>query len=150
MAWTEEDLARILAQGHARLVGTPGPVAARVFPVPAPSATEGPSDRYRSKTERRYAETILDLGVASGILKGYWYEPCKGLWLAPKTSYTPDFLIQYADPSQPLEFHEVKGGFIRPQDWQKTKMAAAIYHCFRFLRAQWKDQRWHFVEVPKV
>jgi hypothetical protein len=123
------------------------PVAAVVFPMPLASPTE-PRDRYRSKTERRYAQTILDIGIASGILRDYWYEPMKGLWLAPETTYTPDFLVQYTDTRQPLELHEVKGGFIYAKDRQKIKLAAAMYPCYRFLLAQWKGQRWWFTHVP--
>jgi hypothetical protein len=124
------------------------PVAAGVFPVPRANAAPVTTDRYRSKTERLYALTILDVGVASGLLKDYWYEPMKGLWLAPKTSYTPDFLVQYTDPTQLLELHEVKGGFVYAKDFQKTKMAAAKYGCYRFILAQWKNQHWWFKNVP--
>lgn len=128
--------------------GTAAPVAAVIFPVPRGGTPPTKTDRYRSKTERRYAQTVLDIGIASHILKNYWYEPMKGLYLAPKTTYTPDFLVEYTDPMQPLELHEVKGGFIYAKDMQKLKMAAAMYGCYRFLLAQWKDHRWWFKNVP--
>jgi len=146
----EAELREMLARGGARIIGDALPPAALVFPIPHASLTPLPGDRYRSKTERRYALTILDVGIASGILKRYWYEPMKGLYLAPKTTYTVDFLVEYTDATQPLECHEVKGGFIYPKDMQKTKMAAALYPCFRFIIAQWKDQRWWFKDVPHV
>lgn len=145
---TETELRIMLARGGARIVGDAAPAAAILLPLPRPGVPIH-ADRYRSKTERRYALTILDVGIASGILKRYWYEPMKGLYLAPKTTYTVDFLVEYTDPTQPLECHEVKGGFIYPKDMQKTKMAAALYGCFRFILAQWKDQRWWFKEVPQ-
>lgn len=138
-------------QIYAQRAGLPllaSPRCAGIFPVPRAAEAPTPTDRYRSKTERRYAQTLLEVGIARGILKRYWYEPMKGLYLAPKTSYSPDFLVEYSDPCQPLELHEVKGGFIRAKDWQKTKIAAALYPCFRFMLAQWKDQRWWFQEVP--
>jgi hypothetical protein len=144
VAWTEADV----VAAHQRMFGTAPPAAAVVFPVPRPTRTPAQDDRYRSKTERLYALTILDVGKASGILKDYWYEPMKGLYLAPKTSYTPDFLVQYTDPTQPLELHEVKGAHIWPKDFQKTKLAATLYPCFRVILAQWKQQRWWFKEVP--
>ena len=86
----------------------------------------------------------------SGEVQAWWYEPCKGLYLAPKTSYTPDFLVQFRDPTRRLEFHEVKGPYIWDKDWQKVKLAAAMYPCFRFVRAQWTKGRWFFREVPAV
>lgn len=146
----ETELAQYLANGGSRVIGEAPPVAAVIFPVPRPVATPPKGDRYRSKTERRYAQTILGVGLASGILKQYWYEPMKGLYLAPQTTYTPDFLVEYADPTQPLELHEVKGAHIYPEAMQKLKHAAARYTCYRFLLAQWKGQRWWFKEIPQL
>ena len=102
-------------------------------------------DRYRSGTERRYA-LLLDWRTAAGEVSAWWYEPMKGLYLAPKTSYTPDFLLWFPDGH--VECHEVKGGFIRAKDWQKTKWAAVQYPCFVFRLAQWKGQQWHWKTVP--
>ena len=103
------------------------------------------TDRHRSDTERRYAQVLQGRRLIGEIAEWY-YEPCKGLYLAPRTSYTPDFLIW--TPTGGLEFHEVKGGFIRAKDWEKTKWAAAYYRCFSFVLAQWKNAQWHYKTVP--
>lgn len=101
--------------------------------------------RFRSQTELRYARLLANRQLV-GEIAAWWYEPCKGLYLAPATSYTPDFLVW--TPTGGLEFHEVKGGFIRAKDWQKTKWAASIYRCFVFVLAQWKSKAWHYKTVP--
>jgi hypothetical protein len=146
--YTEEQW---MAYLHRPQVVVPARVAAaHSLPASLPAArTPQPLDRYRSKTERLYAQRLA-VYQYDGLIKRWWYEPAKGLYLAPQTSYTPDFLIEYADPTRPLEMHEVKGGFVRPQDWQKTKQAAAIYTCFRFLLAQYKGGEWQYKEVPAL
>lgn len=159
--WSEEQLQEVLKRGTVRVVGErptltqagKAVVVAHPLAVPEPqpplSRTDEPHDRYRSKTERRYA-LLLQQRKAAGELREWWYEPCKGLYLAPRTSYTPDFLLWYTDPQRPLEFHEVKGGFIRAKDWQKTKWAAVAYPLFKFVLAQYKGQHWYWKEVPTV
>jgi hypothetical protein len=117
------------------------------FPSAAPVANV-PPDRYKSDTERRYA-AVLDGWQHDGDILRWWYEPQKGLYLAPKTSYSPDFLLDYG-PGRPLEFHEVKGAHIWPKDWILVKQAAALYPCYRFFLAQWKDAQWHWQGIPAV
>lgn len=110
-------------------------------------APAAPLDCYRSETERRYA-AYLDSEVNAGMVAAWWYEPMKGLYLAPKTSYTPDFLVQYCDGERGLECHEVKGAKIWEKDRIKAKLAARLYPCFRFLLAQWKESRWTWTHIP--
>ena len=119
----------------------PSPLSAPLPPVPLQRA-----DRFRSETERRYG-ALLTTWQQQGIIQQWWYEPCKGLWLAPRTSYTPDFLVWRVQEGL-LEFHEVKGGFVREKDWLKVKLAAVRYPVFRFLLARWQDGAWHWREVP--
>ena len=123
---------------------------ARPQRIPAPSAPPAQRlDRYRSETERRYAR-YLDGEVNAGIVARYYYEPCKGLWLAPKLSYTPDFLVIYCDGERGHEMHEVKGEHIWPKDWDRLKMAAQLYQCWTFRLAQWKEQRWQWQKMPAL
>ena len=136
MAWTEADFERVPGTNTYRRIVAP--VAARVFPVPAPSPM--PHDRYRSKTERRYAQMFLDIALASGQLKAWWYEPLK-LRLAATCFYTPDFLLQYAD--EHLQLHEVKG-FWRDDARVKIKVAAALYPCFTFRAVRWVKGFWRY------
>lgn len=117
------------------------------LPGPARGQQEVSTDRYRSDTERRYA-LLLQWRKAAGELVAWFYEPCKGLFLAPGTSYTPDFLLWFPDGH--IEFHEVKGGFIREKDWIKVKVAAARYSFWTFRLAQWKGHQWHWKTVPAV
>jgi hypothetical protein len=127
---------------------------------PEPSHTRViPADRYKSKTERCFAQ-LLDVWKHEGSVRQWWYEPMKGLYLAPGTSYTPDFLIEpstttppdrlrpYLDHAYRQILIETKGAYIRDKDWLKAKQAAALYPCWRFVRAQWKHQEWHWKLIP--
>ena len=162
IAFDEQWLAILLARGDCRLVPDSstappvapatrrpvldvGPAAALEMASPLPSQ-DAPRDRYRSKTERRYA-ALLDGERRAGRVGQWYYEPCKGLYLAPKLSYTPDFLVMYCD-GRSYEFHEVKGAYIREKDWNKAKMAAALYPVFRFVLAQWTEGAWHWKTIP--
>lgn len=120
------------------------------------SRTPAPPDRYRSATERRFVQEWLTPAQQEGKIRRWWYEPCKGLYLAPRTSYTPDFLLETVedlvapgvpDP-WPLVFVEVKGEHIRDKDWIKAKQAAALYPCFGFVLFQWRDQQWTWKRIP--
>ena len=116
--------------------------------MPARSAVVK-ADRFKSDTERRYA-AFLDQWKRDGEVKTWWYEACKGLYLAPHLSYTPDFLVQFTDRPFELEWHEVKGAFIREKDWQRAKMAAALYPVWHFVLAQWKEQQWTWRTIPPL
>ena len=107
------------------------------------------ADRLRSDTERRYA-ALLDQWKHDGEVKAWWYEACKGLYLAPHLSYAPDFLVQFVDRPFELEWHEVKGAFIREIDWDKAKMAAALYPIWHFVLAQWNNQKWTWKTIPAI
>ena len=150
MRVTEVEYAALLAR---RLVRANGVVEAPVRRpcVPLPQIPSGPTARYRSQTESRFVGEVLVPWQQAGRIVAWWYEPCKGLYLCPRTSYTPDVLVQMPPgDAHPLIFYEVKGGKIWRQDWIKCKQAAAIYACFSFMRAQWTDGRWHFQHVPAV
>lgn len=60
------------------------------------------------------------------------------LRLADRTWYLPDFLVIKADGS--IEFHEVKGGFIREDGW--LKVAVEQYPHFKWVLAQLKNKEW--------
>jgi hypothetical protein len=111
------------------------------LPPPAPDARP----RYRSKTEARYADYLTACQYA-GTIEAWWYEPLR-LWLAPKTTYTPDFLIQYR-ASTMLTCYEVKGAYIRDRAMDKPKIAARLYPIFRFRVAVWEQGQWHERELP--
>ena len=87
--------------------------------------------------EKRYAE-LLDLATRMKLAEvaSFKFEPMK-LRLAPKTFYSPDFMV--IRPDGAVEFHEVKG------HWEddarvKVKVAAEIFPEFRFVGVTW-DRR---------
>jgi hypothetical protein len=150
--WTEAD-----AIAHAQRHGLALDPALTVRALAPPVAPK--LDRFKSATERCFALHVLGPWQHDGLIKQWWYEPCKGFYLAPKTSYTPDFLLEphLHHPWLPLLgilgmpapiYVEVKGAFIREKDWQKAKQAAAIYSCFVFVLAQWKEGRWSYKRIP--
>lgn len=137
--WSEADLQRLLAARAAEKGGS-APVrdATRAPPLSMPPST----DRYRSTTERRFALEVLALWQHDGIIQEWHYAPMKGLWLAERTSYTPDFLT--IDPGERITFYEVKGAFVRPQDWLKFKLAAERYWFIPFVLAQYAKGAWTY------
>ena len=104
-----------------------------------------PPDRYRSETERRFV-AVLARWQAEAKIQAWVYEPCKGLYLAPKTSYTPDFLTVGTDGR--ISMYEVKGAFIRDKDRQKLKQAAALYWWWPFVLAQEIRGAWTLTRMP--
>ena len=82
-------------------------------------------------TEKVYADA-LELRLRAGEILRYDFEPEK-LRLAKGTFYDPDFRVIMADGT--MEFHEVKGGFIRDDAMVKIKVAAALHpYVFRMIK----------------
>lgn len=98
-------------------------------------------------TEARYG-SFLNIQKHAHIIYDYRFEPIK-LRLANNTTYTPDFMVIPFSPFAKIEFHEVKGGFIREDAWIKLKIAAEIYPEFKFVLAQWKNNAWTITEVKR-
>lgn len=84
-----------------------------------------------NKTEEAYRQH-LDARRLAGEIVWYQFEPF-ALKLAPKTTYTPDFLVQLA--SGHLEVHEVKG-FWQDDARVKIKVAASMFPVFKFIAVQ--------------
>jgi hypothetical protein len=89
----------------------------------------------RNRTEAAY-EAHLETRRRAGEVLRYWFEGLT-LRLAPRTSYTPDFLVQLA--SGELELHEVKGVWT-DDAWAKTKIAAAMFP-YRVLAVKARPKR---------
>lgn len=85
-------------------------------------------DGELNKTEEAYGQ-YLELLRRAGEILWYQFEPFK-LVLAPKTTYTPDFLVQVK--SGHLEVHEVKG-FWTDDARVKIKVAASMFPVFKFI-----------------
>ena len=128
-----------------------GVAPALVSAVPSSPSPRRPWWPYRSKTEWRYAE-VLERWQQTGQILRWRYEALR-LALAPQTTLTVDFLVTPVlnAVDQRLRFDEVKGAtWFREDGWQKLKIAAALYPEFRFVRVQWKDNAWQYLEVPSV
>lgn len=101
-----------------------------------------------NKTEQAY-QNHLDKRRMAGEVMWYRFEPFR-MTLAPKTTYTADFLVQLA--SGHLEVHEVKG-FWTEDARVKIKVAAALLPVFKFVAIQMekgtsKDPVWIMEEFP--
>lgn len=138
--FTSEDL-RVLMERRKGQQGTK-----RATPAQPDAKTEAKAtatgDRAMNKTEAAYA-AILEAKKMSGEILRYDFEP-ETFRLADKTTYTPDFRVVRADLG--VEFHEVKGGFVREDAWIKLKIAAA-WNPYRFFLAQYKRREWKVTRV---
>lgn len=92
-----------------------------------------------NRDEQRYADT-LNQRKQSGDITNWMYEPIKFV-LAPRTTYTPDFLIITRDG---IEFVEVKG-FLRDDAAVKFKVAAKLHSWARWLMIRWRKGRWETI-----
>ncbi|HMF56746.1 MAG TPA: hypothetical protein VK619_10420 [Pyrinomonadaceae bacterium] len=77
-----------------------------------------------NRTEAAYAD-ILQRRKLSGELLDWWYEAVT-FKLADDCRYTPDFMTVRAVTGQ-VEFHEIKGSFIRDDALVKLKVAAQMF-----------------------
>jgi hypothetical protein len=144
--WSEADLADVLSRSQSRVLSAHRGLP-RLSAAPLVTAPIVP-DRYKSDTERRFATENLESWKRQGQIEEWWYEPMKGLYLAPEATYTPDFMTYRV--GEGCVVYEVKGAFIREKDRQKLKLAAAVYWCFPFLLAQWKEAQWHYTRMPSA
>lgn len=89
-----------------------------------------------NKTEERYFKNYILPEMEKGEIIDARYEEFT-LKLAPSTTYTPDFWVQFKDGS--AMFIEVKGGFTRDDARVKFKVAAEKFRAFRFKMVQLKN-----------
>ena len=80
---------------------------------------------YRSKTEQRFAEQVLEVQRANGIAQRWWYEALT-LWIFPATQrdngrYTPDFVVQ-RDTDAPFPLRADMPLTITPELAQRTRL----------------------------
>lgn len=104
-------------------------------------------DRYRSKSERAYAQR-LDALRHDGLVLRWDYEPLK-LRLAATCYYSPDFLVIFAANPDNIELHEVKG-FWRDDARVKIKVAAAQFPYFQFRAVRYTRGAWVYENFRKV
>ena len=85
-----------------------------------------------NETEYRYA-MLLDERLTSGEILAWEFEKIR-LVLAPRTTYTPDFMVFKSDGT--IEFHEVKGGHWEDDARVKIKTCAEHFPYFTFVAVQ--------------
>ena len=102
-------------------------------------ARDGELPERMNKTERRYLLEVLEPQRRSGQIREIWFESVN-LRLGENTHYRPDFMVITA--YNRIEFHEIKGAFIREDAMIKFKAAARMYPCFHWQMHQWKDGEW--------
>lgn len=115
--------------------------------VPPARAKNAYARRGMNKTEARYA-LLLEAAKEAGDVVHYGFEEVT-LTLAARQDglvrYTPDFHVVRADGA--VEFHEVKGGFIREDADTKFRVACDRYPFYRFLLVQQKSAKRPFVTL---
>jgi len=92
-----------------------------------------PPQSKMNKTEARYVTEVLDPQKYTKEILDWMYEPFN-IRLADKTFYRVDFLVI----TSVVEFHEVKGAFIRDDAIVKWKVAAEQFPWFKWVLAQYK------------
>jgi len=90
-----------------------------------------------NRTEERYSR-ILDVRIMAGEVHKYFYASAK-LRIGDGAWYTPDFLVILSDGT--VEYHEIKGGYIREAAMVRYKVAKGKYP-YVFRMWQYKRKRW--------
>ena len=98
---------------------------------------------YDSQLEADYASYLQGL-LYGGIITKWWHHPMR-LYLAPKLSYNPDFLVQ---AGKSLILKEIKGWHQNKRDsLTHLKVAAQLYPCFRFVLVTREKRQWIEKEI---
>lgn len=95
-----------------------------------------------NKTEENYLRLLQESRAKASILP-----MAITLKLGPDLRYTPDFVVI---ENNEVELHEVKGAFVYEDARAKFLAATAIFPCWKFVWAQWKDRSWHIKIYPKA
>jgi hypothetical protein len=111
----------------------------------APEPVKLPKSRQNA-TEREYG-LILEAMKQRGEIVDYRPFGIRLEWGAdPKTEkpmvYSPDFVVWTSQPTEEVSFREVKGGYIRPQDWIRFKGCRSEWPQFDFQLHQKANGEW--------
>jgi hypothetical protein len=117
---------------------------ARVRPAEGADPWADPKRVGMNRTENRYAD-LLEVRKIFGEIRDWHYERTRFI-LADKTTLLVDFDVVLTDGE--VEYHEVKGGFIREDAWVKLKVAADKNRSCRFYLCQSRSARSGFVVRP--
>lgn len=113
-----------------KLLALPGVTVGRSVSLPVKTvAAVGKvvkDSRGMNKTEAAYA-ALLDVQKEAGEVAAWFFESVK-VRLADRTWYSPDFMVILTTGA--VEFHEVKGGFVRDDALVKFKVAREMFKAF--------------------
>lgn len=111
----------------------------------AVSLVHDPLERCNA-TERLYYDTFIKPKIDRGDIVDYGYEVLI-FQLGYKQTYRPDFYT--IDREGKLELHEIKGGYIYPDAYEKLKAFVTIFPMFPIKLAQYKKATgWKIETVP--
>ena len=125
-------------------------------PAPTPAIRKAIKDRFRTKSEARYAQYLEGLRLAGEIVR-WEYEPIT-LKIGVDCRYTPDFLVvtreQWSEDAGPmiteLQFREVKGPHAhREKGIVKLRAAAKQYPEFSFMLVTIDCGHWTSTEITQ-
>jgi hypothetical protein len=123
----------------------PIPGARKNLLPPARAKKRRHSGEGMNSLEARYAVEVLDPAKDSGEVEAWFFESFR-LKLAPKTFYTPDFMVIKKDGS--IVFAEVKG-FLREDAAVKFKWARETYPFFGFEMWGRRSGAWYELLPPQ-
>ena len=112
----------------------------RLVAMEATKEATQPWDRM-NKTEARYAAE-LEYMEQAGEIVAWRFEPIN-FRLAKKTFYRPDFMV--VRQHVPLEFVEIKGGFVRDDAAVKYKLARELFPWFEWKCLQKTKEGWRAI-----
>lgn len=92
-----------------------------------------------NRDEQRYADELSAQKTLGKIQE--WYFGALKFVLAPKTTYTPDFLVIGQDN---IEIIEIKG-FLRDDAAVKFKTAARVHSWARWRMLRWRRGEWETI-----
>jgi len=101
---------------------------------------KGRTPGVMNKTEKLYADR-LEIAKQTKEILSYGFEQVT-FKIAPKTTYTPDFMVIY--PGH-IEFHEVKG-FLRESGNIKFKATAAMHPEFGWKMIRYNKKVWELMK----
>ena len=99
-----------------------------------------------NKTELRYLQTRIEPLIFKKDIVMWRFEAIT-FKLADDLRYTPDFLVIGAPGYATIQFHEIKGGYIREDAIVKFKVARNLYPWFSWRMMQYKKGEWNEVLI---
>jgi hypothetical protein len=118
-----------------------------IGPTPKAKPTIAKANGYDSKLECDFAAQLAK-AQWQRLIERWWHQPI-GLRLATRCFYYPDFLVMPCNG--PLTLVETKGKWYRDEAKVKSKVAAEMYPCFRWLLVLREGRHgWNIREIDQT